>query len=106
MSHAHQKEDLIPAEELDTYCVITMAWIPLQAGSESEEATRYEPNPLFPEWMVSVNAKMHGPLEGSWSESVGDIPTAPGTVQEWGTVWQDIAVWQELAELLVFNWPS
>ena len=58
MSHAHQKGDLIPTEELDAYGVITVALIPFQSdSSESEEAPPREPGPLFPEWMVSVNAK-------------------------------------------------
>ncbi|XP_054981371.1 uncharacterized protein LOC101555946 [Sorex araneus] len=51
MSHAHQKGDLIPAEELDAYGVITMALISFQSDTKSEEAPQSEPDSLFPEWM-------------------------------------------------------
>lgn len=57
MSHAHQKGDLIPAEELDAYGVITMALISFQSDTKLEEAPQSEPDPLFPEWVMSVNAK-------------------------------------------------
>ncbi|XP_054977283.1 uncharacterized protein LOC101540921 [Sorex araneus] len=51
MSHAHQKGDLIPAEELDAYGLITMALISFQSDTKSEEAPQSEPDSLFPEWM-------------------------------------------------------
>ncbi|XP_054980331.1 patr class I histocompatibility antigen, A-126 alpha chain-like [Sorex araneus] len=43
MSHAHQKGDLIPAEELDAYGVITMALISFQSDTKSEEAPQNQP---------------------------------------------------------------